>query len=977
MDALTRHRMLLLAGVPVSAMRVPAPVEVRDQTMGYDDEDVEEQNEGVLEDDDEDLDDEAEDDDLDEEDDQSEDDHAAAARDRQLRMLGIELRAKSNPAPGRQVLTPAGSKRFKLPIGATILPGGQVLLRGVTMSREAATDVFRRENPDVAVPAKKAAKAAPAKAAKKATASVETRLRRARSDEAAMDAAPVKLDETSRTPKMRGLEDLPPEQQQFIAEQLALFGARGSVPVNMRLRGLSTGELHMTTAQIDELQRGLDEAFEQAALNDDVVTWRGFSGREVFGENPRDWPEDLTGITWTEPGYASTTAKREVGETFRRERDGVLARVLLPEGSSVIEITPFGSEAELLMSRGWTFRVVADHGSVPVTNPNMSGVVRLIDVEAIPPVAAAPRLAPAQATKATPRKAPAKAPAFDPAEVAGRISSQKTEADVVRLLSADQSLTAAKLRKVAEYLGIEVPDNVRAKTSLQLLIAEHEANERDLPGGFDATSTLSVDPAVRAVQVENRIRQAYDAAPKLAGGGTTLTQLRPLLADLPRDEVDAALIRIGREPTSSLLPNEDRVAMTDVDREAAITDGGTRYWFVEIGDTTPRPVPSASAPDDGGRGRLARVQAAQSTADTIAEIDQLIDNGNSQQVFDSRIQSATTRGGLTQEQAFRLTAAVQSGDRDRIQAEVDAIASAAGLERVTGRAGEIEPYDPTRHGNIGAGDLRGKMVRIVRPGYTAPGIERNPWDERPGPLVVLKAAVEEATPDEAASAVEAQAVQRHGTAEPAGLRQERHAQAIEALPDDTSAQAYYQALQQVPDGDLVAVARYLGARFRAGLTDPDARRRNLAEQLRPGQVVAAPVVAPAEGGDLSRMTVPQLRARAAALGIRIPSGARKADIIRLLGGTPTTAAQRSRMLALLGVEERADAPGNDLKRYWTKDPEGLAKWVGKPHPWTALRNHLRKHVGQERANRIASEWFHDVFGIWPGERKGENPVGPG
>ncbi len=29
-------------------------------------------------------------------------------------------------------------------------------------------------------------------------------------------------------------------------------------------------------------------------------------------------------------------------------------------------------------------------------------------------------------------------------------------------------------------------------------------------------------------------------------------------------------------------------------------------------------------------------------------------------------------------------------------------------------------------------------------------------------------------------------------------------------------------------------------------------------------------------------------------------------------------------------------PGNNLKHYWTRDPRGLAKWVTKPHPWTAL-----------------------------------------
>lgn len=70
------------------------------------------------------------------------------------------------------------------------------------------------------------------------------------------------------------------------------------------------------------------------------------------------------------------------------------------------------------------------------------------------------------------------------------------------------------------------------------------------------------------------------------------------------------------------------------------------------------------------------------------------------------------------------------------------------------------------------------------------------------------------------------------------------------------------------------------------------------------------------------------------------------------------------------------ADRDQLKNYWTKGA-GLAKWVKSPHPWTALKNHLLKHVGPERAERMAAEWFHDVFGIWPGERKGKNPVGPG
>jgi hypothetical protein len=74
----------------------------------------------------------------------------------------------------------------------------------------------------------------------------------------------------------------------------------------------------------------------------------------------------------------------------------------------------------------------------------------------------------------------------------------------------------------------------------------------------------------------------------------------------------------------------------------------------------------------------------------------------------------------------------------------------------------------------------------------------------------------------------------------------------------------------------------------------------------------------------------------------------------------------------VGVADR-----DKLKNYWTKDPEGLARWATKPHPWTALYRELVKHVGKERAQRIASSFFHAVFGIWPGERGGKNPAGRG
>lgn len=83
------------------------------------------------------------------------------------------------------------------------------------------------------------------------------------------------------------------------------------------------------------------------------------------------------------------------------------------------------------------------------------------------------------------------------------------------------------------------------------------------------------------------------------------------------------------------------------------------------------------------------------------------------------------------------------------------------------------------------------------------------------------------------------------------------------------------------------------------------------------------------------------------------------------------------VIARLGVDLDADDDGEEerilaaefdrerLHHYWTRG-KGLAKWIGSPHPWTTLYHHLRKYVGSERAKRMASEWLHEVTGLWPG-----------
>ena len=100
-------------------------------------------------------------------------------------------------------------------------------------------------------------------------------------------------------------------------------------------------------------------------------------------------------------------------------------------------------------------------------------------------------------------------------------------------------------------------------------------------------------------------------------------------------------------------------------------------------------------------------------------------------------------------------------------------------------------------------------------------------------------------------------------------------------------------------------------------------------------------------------------------------------------GEPTEEQRAHAQAWMAGLQVQAAAgvdvtPGKDrLHHYWTRSPEGLAKWASSPHPWTTLVAHLTKHVGLAKAKIFASKWFKEVFGIWSGERKGRNPWGPG
>jgi 2'-5' RNA ligase len=59
----------------------------------------------------------------------------------------------------------------------------------------------------------------------------------------------------------------------------------------------------------------------------------------------------------------------------------------------------------------------------------------------------------------------------------------------------------------------------------------------------------------------------------------------------------------------------------------------------------------------------------------------------------------------------------------------------------------------------------------------------------------------------------------------------------------------------------------------------------------------------------------------------------------------------------------AAADQNSLKKYWLVG-DGATKWK----TWTELYNHIRKFVAPDKAKRMAAQWFHERYGMWPGSK---------
>lgn len=105
------------------------------------------------------------------------------------------------------------------------------------------------------------------------------------------------------------------------------------------------------------------------------------------------------------------------------------------------------------------------------------------------------------------------------------------------------------------------------------------------PGGAQsaAAAVSAPPPAVApALDLEERIRVAYWKLTKEPRDWVSLTQLRPLLGDAPRDEVDATLRRMSRTPQVNIVPQEDQKTLSAADRESAVRIGNEDTHLISI-----------------------------------------------------------------------------------------------------------------------------------------------------------------------------------------------------------------------------------------------------------------------------------------------------------------------------------------------------------------------------------------------------------
>lgn len=495
---------------------------------------------------------------------------------------------------------------------------------------------------------------------------------------------------------------------------------------------------------------------------------------------------------------------------------------------------------------------------------------------------------------------------------------------------------------MVNFTDAQLREEVNARIARDPVVARDIASEvpgfaaAKPAGRATAKAVAAKAPKEAPADVDKRVRDAYASLPKSDTGFVSIADIRDRLGDLSREDQDAALRRLATSPDAEVIPianaksiaprfgNDPRI------RDAGIVIGGEEQHVIRIGGSASR---SADLDEDG----------------LIRSDDDLNEYGDPDDEEDVEDELGDEDDDLDDD--------MDGDDLDEEDVPVRAMSPEARARVLAlGRLGETRQWtqeDEDQHPR-GTGDKGGEFVSKnadnskVGQGHRPMKTPQKPktqqkkttqpkQQQKPEPKAKPKAD----TDDEKYISKPAK---RRGPMKVGGDNDPAQVKELQALLRSLglSTQSVNGTYDRATENAVKEAQNKLGLRPTGRASSALVKKMLAAHQLSPC----------AKGGkrDVGH------------------------EFFELRRGLVAGDFEEESLVDF--IEELRASDGNQLKHYWTRG-EGLAKWRTKPHPWTALRNHLLKHVGPTRAERMASDWFHEVFGYWPGHRKGSNPVGPG
>lgn len=179
----------------------------------------------------------------------------------------------------------------------------------------------------------------------------------------AMDFVPVRLSDPEPNSLDfqidGGLPGASRKRQKAMASSVKAYTGTHYKPIN---GGLRLGE-PLDDENLEHI-RNIDDAQRQSIVQEDIVVWRGVDGSKVFDMDPEDFPDDFTGLEFQDDGFVSTTLDKDDPDVLSgfsgNEDTPVVFQILVPKGSHAIGVP--GYESEVLLPRGYRYKVVADDG---------------------------------------------------------------------------------------------------------------------------------------------------------------------------------------------------------------------------------------------------------------------------------------------------------------------------------------------------------------------------------------------------------------------------------------------------------------------------------------------------------------------------------------------------------------------------------------------------------------------------------------